>query len=161
MMSADRLVRDLVGRCPGSVVVALPGASCCQRAGCDTVSGVSLNSLVITGQQSGLPGGGVQGIGPFSVACSGVQDTQEWVVNTSATVPVPTIAAGYAANAAGVLLIPPSGGSVAWSFKTTVGDTGIHGDQTTPTFLNFDAANQPANIYLTSASSVIIVVQFI
>ena len=115
---------------------------------------MSLNSLVITGQQSGLPGGGVQGIGPFSVACSGVQDTNSWTVNTSATVPVPT-------TAAGALLIPPAGGTVAWSFKTTVGDTGIHGDQTTPTFLNFDAANQPANIYLTSASSVIIVVQFI
>ena len=122
---------------------------------------MSLNSLVITGQQSSLPGGGVQGIGPFSIACSGVQDSQEWVVNTTATIPVPTIAAGYAANAAGVLLIPPAGGSVAWRYKTVSGDTGTYGNQTTPTFLNFDFNNMPTNVYLTSASSVIITVQFV
>jgi hypothetical protein len=114
----------------------------------------AFGALYINGVQTGLPSGGPQGIGPFAVPASGVQDTNAWTVNTATTVPVPPLAAG-------VLLVPPVGGSVAWSFKTISGDTGTHLDKALPTFINFDSSNMPANIYLTSAGSVVVVVQFL
>ena len=116
---------------------------------------MTYGSLYITGSQFGTPSGSsLTAIGPFAVAASGVADVQTVTVNTSASISVPSLAAG-------AILIPPAAGTVAWSYKTTSGDTGIHGNQSLPTFLNFDSANQPTTLYFTSASSVAITVQFL
>ncbi len=111
----------------------------------------TFGALYMMGQQNNLPGGGTQGIGPYAIAASGVQDSNTWVVDTAETVPVP-------AGAAGALIIPVSGTDIR--YKTVSGDTGTYqGAQ--PTFLCFDSAHVPSNIYLTSAGSVTVVVQFI
>lgn len=115
----------------------------------------TFGAMYISGQQVDLPGQGDQVIGPFAIPCSGVQYTNP-VALSAGTKTIPTIA-----NAQGVLLIPPAAGTVAWSYKTIVSDTGTFGSQTLPTFLDFDPANYPSNLYLTSAGTVTIVVQFI
>jgi hypothetical protein len=114
----------------------------------------TFGALYISGQQTGLPSGGQQGIGPFAIPASGVQDTQTVIVNTTATIPVPS-------GAQGVLLVPPVAGDVAWSFRTINGDTGTYLNQSLPSFIDFDPDNYPSNIHLNSASSVAITVQFI
>lgn len=116
----------------------------------------TFGALYISGIQTGLPGGGVQGIGPFAIPCSGDQYTQTWVVDTTATVPVPTVTIPK-----GVLLVPPTGGTVAWGFKTYSSDIGTQLSVGYPTFIDFDTANPPTNLYLFSSGSVPIVVQFI
>ena len=110
-------------------------------------------AVYVSGQQNALPGGGNQGIGPFAIPASGVQDTQSITVNTSATVAVP-------AGGQGLVLVPPSGGMVAWRFKTQSSDTGTYMSKTLPSVITLDPNNYPSNIYLASASSVVIVVQF-
>ena len=115
----------------------------------------TFGAVYVSGQQQALAGGGIQGIGPFAIPCSGVQDTRTIVVDTTATVGVPT---DIVPN--GVVLVPPVGGTVAWTFRTVNGDTGTHLNQALPSVIAFDPNNIPANIYLGSASSVTIVVQY-
>jgi hypothetical protein len=117
---------------------------------------VSYGSFYINGLQTGTPSGGQQSLGPFAIAFGDVIDTQTWTVNTSSTIPVP-------ATALGVWIVPPTGSTVALSMKTVSGDTGIYIDPGQPTFINFDVTTPhlPSNLYLVSASSVAVVVQFV
>lgn len=114
----------------------------------------TFGALYMQGNQIGLPGGGIMGIGPFAVPCSGVLDNKLYGVNTTVTVPVAT-------GAAGAIIIPPASGTVSFSYKTVPGDTGIYASPSQPSFLAFDPAHIPSSIYLVSASSVDITVQFI
>jgi hypothetical protein len=117
---------------------------------------LTFGALYMNGIQQALPGEGIQGIGPFAVPCSGVQDTQTVTVNTSSTIAIP-------ATAQGVIITPPAGSTVHLTQKTNSGDTGTRINPGGPTFLNFDLVNTavPSNLYLVSASSVAVVVQFI
>jgi hypothetical protein len=116
----------------------------------------TFGALYINGIQQGLPGGGIQGIGPFAIPCSGNQDTNIYGVNTSITITVPSV---YVPQ--GVLIIPPTGGTVAFRFKTVSADSGVYLNPSLPSFINFDPSNLPVDVYLVSASSVDIGVQFI
>lgn len=113
----------------------------------------TFGAVYVSGQQIALPGGGQQGVGPFAIPASGVQDTQTVTVNTASTIAVP-------AGCQGVILVPPVGGSVAWRFKTVSGDTGTYLSQSLPTVITLDPNNLPSDIYLTSASSIAVVLQF-
>lgn len=113
----------------------------------------TFGAVYIQGIQIALPGGGNQNIGPFAIPASGVQDTQTVTVDTTATIAVPS-------TAQGVVLIPPSGGTVGWAFRTVSGDTGTHLSKSLPSVITFDPTNEPSNIYLASVGSVEIVAQF-
>lgn len=111
-------------------------------------------ALYLSGIQQALPGAGIQGIGPFAIPCSGKQDTVTVTVNTTSTIAVPLASAG-------ALIIPPTGSTVALTMKTVNGDTGMRINPGLPTFYDFDSAAVPSNLFLVSASSVAVVVQFI
>ena len=113
----------------------------------------TFGAVYVSGMQNGLPGGGVQGIGPFAIPCSGVQNTRDIPVNTTATVGVPV-------GAQGVVLVPPATGTVAWQFRTVNGDTGTFLSRSLPSVITFDPGSEPGNVYLNSASSVVITCQF-
>src|ERR1700676_1105454 len=66
--------------------------------------------LQLAGQQTGLPGTIVQQIGPFSVACSGVQSNEtEILAAGNNTIGIPTGAAGF-------MVITPTGGATPISY---------------------------------------------
>lgn len=116
--------------------------------------------MYIQGLQINLPG--QQSVGPYSIPASGTQQVvQAVLVASTVTVTVPTVAAGYPESATGALIIPPTGGTVAWSYKTTSGDTGIHGSPLYPSVLSFDPANMPTTLYLVSTGTVTLTVQFL
>jgi hypothetical protein len=115
---------------------------------------LTFGALYLNGIQQALPGQGIQGIGPFAIPCSGKQDTVTVTVNTTVTQPVP-------AASAGVIIVPPTGSTVALTMKTVSGDTGMRINPGLPTFYDFDSAAVPSNLYLVSASSVAVVLQFI
>lgn len=116
----------------------------------------TFGAVYLSGQQMALPGGGVQGIGPFAIPASGVQDTNTWNISTS------PISVGVPNGAQGVLLIPPVGGVTAWLFKTVSADTGTFLSPSLPSFVCFDLNNIPAHIFmLTGAGTTTITAQFV
>lgn len=108
----------------------------------------------LAGVQSGTAQGGQTSLGPFAIAFGPVTEVSPVLVNTTATVSIP-------ATAAGVCIIPPIGNTTpSIKFKTVSGDSGTFIDPGQPTLVQFDANNQPANLYLVSGSSVTVTVQF-
>lgn len=102
----------------------------------------------LAGVQSGTGSGGEVYLGPYAVAFGSAQKSIPFVVNTTATVPVPT-------GALGVCIVPPIGNTTpSLSVKTVSGDTGIRIAPGGPTLIEFDSAAVPSNIYLVSGSNV-------
>lgn len=118
---------------------------------------MSFGSFYISGLQTGIPSGGQQSLGPFTIAFSDTADTQTLICNTTLTVPVPP-------SALGVWIIPPLvTGTFSLSVRTVPGDSGIYIAPDGPTYINFDAItpNIPANLYFNSGGSVPVTVQFV
>lgn len=110
----------------------------------------------VQGIQTGTPPGRVP-LGPFNVPFGDVTEILTETVNTSATIPVP-------AGAQGVAIIPPPGNttpSLEFSMVSLANAVGNFIGPGTPTVVQFDPAHLPANIYLVSGGSVVVVVQFI
>ncbi len=117
----------------------------------------TFGAIYIQGQQIGLPGGGSQSIGPYGLPASGVQETVPVnLVNDTVATTVPT-----SVKPIGVLIVPPVGGAVAFSYKTVSGDTGIYANPQYPSWLAFDPAYVPTTLYLVSAGTVSVILQFI
>ena len=111
----------------------------------------------LSGVQSGTGAGGEGVLGPYAVAFGSAFDIRQIVVNTTATVAVPT-------GAAGVCIIPPIGNttpSLEWSTVSTGNAASNFIDPGGPSVWNFDPGHVPSNIYLVSGSSVTVQVQFI
>ncbi len=115
---------------------------------------MSYGTFQLAGIQSGTSKGGEVYLGPYAVAFGSAAQVQQVVVNTTATVAVPT-------GALGVCIIPPIGNTTpSVSVKTVSGDTGIFVNPGAPSLLEFDSAHLPSNIYLVSGSNVTVQVQF-
>jgi hypothetical protein len=109
----------------------------------------------IQGIQTGTAQGGRVPLGPFNVPFGDVTDIQTVTVNTTATIAVP-------AGAQGVSISPPPGNlTPSLKFKTVSGDSGTFIGPGTPSVIQFDPENLPADIYLVSGGSVVVAVQFI
>ncbi|MGA9527150.1 MAG: hypothetical protein WBS24_03430 [Terriglobales bacterium] len=109
----------------------------------------------IQGQQTGTAQGSRVPLGPFNVPFGDVTDIQTVTVNTTATIAVP-------AGALGVAITPPIGNTTpSLKFKTVSGDQGTFIGPGQPTVIEFDPANLPADVYLVSGGSVVVVVQFL
>lgn len=115
-------------------------------------------ALYIQGQQTNLQGGGPQGIGAFAVPASGVQDTitVNCLASTLTTTVIPTNI-----TPTGVLVIPPTSGIASILFKTVLADTGTYLNPQYPSFVAFDPAHLPTNVYLTCGAANVVVLQFI
>lgn len=108
----------------------------------------------IQGIQTGTGVGRVP-LGPFNVPFGDVTEVLTETVNTAVTIPVPP-------GAQGVSISPPPGNTTpSLKVKTVSGDSGTFIGPGTPSVIQFDPANLPANIYLVSSGSVVVVVQFI
>lgn len=111
----------------------------------------------LAGVQSGTGAGGQGYLGPYAIAFGSAFDVQQVVVNTTATVPVPS-------GAAGVCICPPIGNttpSVQWSAVSLANaSAGNYIAPGVPSLWEFDSAHVPANIYLNSGGSVTVQVQF-
>ena len=115
---------------------------------------MSYGFFQIAGIQSGTGSGGEGYLGPYAVAFGSALDIRQIVVNTTATIPVPT-------GALGVCIIPPIGNTTpTMVFKTVAGDTGTRINPGAPSLIEFDSAAIPANIYLVSGGNVTVQVQF-
>lgn len=119
----------------------------------------TFGALYIQGIQIALAGGGIQGIGPFAIPCSGVQDTQTRNITTAVTtVAVPTAPA----LPSGVVIIPPIGGVTDTNliYKNVIGDSGINLSPFYPTMISFDPADVPNNmLFATASGSILITIQ--
>ena len=118
----------------------------------------TFGALYIQGQQTNLPGGGIQGIGQFAVPASGTQDTPTCQCTAASTF---TLALPTSIAPVGALVIPPSTASGTIKIKTVSGDSGIFVSPSYPTWICFDPSNLPTNLYITCSVSQAIVVQFI
>lgn len=117
---------------------------------------MSYGFFQIAGVQSGTGAGGQSTLGPYAIPFGSSFDVQPVVVNTTATVPVPS-------GALGVCICPPIGNttpSVEWSTVSTGNAAGNYIAPGVPSLWEFDSAHLPSNIYLVSGSSVTVQVQF-
>lgn len=121
----------------------------------------TFGALYIQGQQLNLPGGGPQSVGPFALPASGVQSIVTVpVANDSNDVAVPTLAAGYAYDATGVVIIPPTGGTVPVQIALVINQY-FYINPEYPSFIAFDPNNMPSNLYVKSTGTVAVVAQFL
>ena len=118
---------------------------------------VSYGFFSIAGVQSGTAQASQMALGPFALPFGSATESSPVLVNTTATVPVPT-------GALGVAIIPPIGNttptlqfSMVSSGNASAGNYIAPG---TPSVIEFDSAHVPANIYLVSGASVTVQVQF-
>ena len=111
----------------------------------------------LAGVQSGTAGGGQNYLGPYAVNFGTAFETLQVVVNTPATVTVPT-------GALGVCVTAPIGNttpSVQWSTVSLANaSAGNFIAPGTPSLLEFDPAHLPSNLYLNSGGNVTVQVQF-
>ena len=118
---------------------------------------MSFGTFQLAGVQSGTSKGGEVYLGPYAGAFGSAAQVQQVVVNTTATVPVPT-------GALGVCVMPPVGNttpSVQWSTVSLANAAaGNYIAPGVPSLWEFDAAHLPSNIYLNSGSNVTVQVQF-
>lgn len=117
---------------------------------------MSYGTFQIAGVQSGTGAGGQAILGPYAIPFGSAFDVQQVVVNTTATIPVPS-------GAAGVCICPPIGNttpSVEWSSVSSANAAGNYIAPGVPSLWEFDSAHLPADIYLVSGGNVTVQVQF-
>jgi hypothetical protein len=118
---------------------------------------VSNGFFQLAGVQNATAAGGAGYLGPYAIAFGPVIDIQAVVVNTTATVPVPT-------GALGVCVTAPIGNStptLQWSTVSLANaQAGNYIAPGVPSLWEFDPAHRPSNIYLSSGGNVTVQVQF-
>ena len=110
----------------------------------------------LAGVQSGTSEGGTSTLGPYAVAFGSARQVQQVVVNTTATVAVPT-------GSSGVCVIPPIGNStpaIQWSTVSTGNASGNYINPGGPSLWEWDLGHVPSNLYLVSGGNVTVQVQF-
>lgn len=119
---------------------------------------MSFGTFQIQGVQSGTSAGGESNLGPYALNFGSALVVQQVVVNTTATVAVPT-------GALGVCVTAPLGNttpSLEWSTvslaNASAGNFIAPGG---PSIWEFDPAHLPSNLYLNSGGNVTVQVQFL
>ena len=109
----------------------------------------------IVGTQTAGPNYGAQELGPFTINFAAPVHIVTVTVADTQTV-------GVTPDSGGVFILPPEGNTTpSISVRTVLGDTGIRINPGGPTYLDWDPAAIPTNLYFTSGGSVNITLQFV